>query len=108
MPLKKIADIPKPCLSSEHNPPSSMVYDPGVYEWTCPSCGNIITFTVNGFYCSCQCTEYEHNHGDCWHRCLPSAAYGSISPKPKPSTPTVRLIKEGKQPKKIHNKTREK
>ena len=49
--LKKIKDFSKPCLSSSHNPPSMMVYSPGVYEWTCPACGNVITFTVNGVYC---------------------------------------------------------
>jgi predicted RNA-binding Zn-ribbon protein involved in translation (DUF1610 family) len=44
--LKKIKDADKPCLSSEHNPPSHMVYSPGTYEYTCPSCGKVTIFEV--------------------------------------------------------------
>ena len=45
---RKIADLPqeKICTSSAHNPPTLMVYEPGVYEHTCPHCGNIQVFTV--------------------------------------------------------------
>lgn len=41
MTIRKISgfDEPKPCYSSEHNFPSMIVLDPGVYEHTCPSCG---------------------------------------------------------------------
>lgn len=46
--LRKIADAPRPCLSPEHNPPSMIVLEPGVYEYTCPSCGKTVTFTVAG------------------------------------------------------------
>lgn len=50
MPLKKIADLDKSefCISSEHNPPTMIVLPDGVYEYTCPSCGHITTFTVRG------------------------------------------------------------
>lgn len=46
MGLEKIADAPKPCLSPEHNPPMHIVLPPGVYKYTCPSCGQSVVFTV--------------------------------------------------------------
>ena len=64
--MKKIADVPSileqtawyykdrpPCLHPEHNPPTNIVLDPGVYEHECPSCGHsqIVTIgriTLNG------------------------------------------------------------
>ncbi len=49
--LKKIADAPKPCFDSEHNPPSHIVLEPGKYEYTCPSCGKVTIFTVPAVYC---------------------------------------------------------
>jgi hypothetical protein len=57
MPLKKIEPLPdtiyratarRPCISPEHNPPSHMVMEPGEYEWTCPACGDVMPFTVQG------------------------------------------------------------
>lgn len=30
--IKKIADVPRPCLHPGHNPPMHMVYKPGVYS----------------------------------------------------------------------------
>jgi len=50
-PTKKIDDAPIPCVHPEHNPPSHMVYDPGVWEHTCPGCGKKITFTVARTVC---------------------------------------------------------
>ena len=50
MPTVKIADAPKFCRDPNHEPPSHMVYDPGVYRHTCPSCGATVTFTVAGVY----------------------------------------------------------
>jgi transposase-like protein len=50
MPLEKIANAPRPCLSSEHNPPTHMVYAPGTYRYKCPSCGFSVTFTVAAVY----------------------------------------------------------
>lgn len=57
MPLEKIADYdyesvtythtPTDCISSEHNPPMYMVMSPGVYEYTCPACGEKRQFTVH-------------------------------------------------------------
>lgn len=48
---RKIADAPIPCHSSEHNPPSHMVFPPGTYEHTCPSCGKRTVFTVDQVWC---------------------------------------------------------
>lgn len=51
--LEKISDLPnwgqyvKSCDSPSHRPPSHMVYEPGVYRWTCPQCGHVTTFTVS-------------------------------------------------------------
>ncbi len=48
MPTKKISDLPHQpiCRNPEHNPPSMRVFEPGVYEHTCPGCGHKMTFTV--------------------------------------------------------------
>lgn len=57
MPTKKIGDVPegfessfpsapRPCRDSEHNPPSMRVFEPGVYEHTCPRCKAMQIFTV--------------------------------------------------------------
>jgi hypothetical protein len=46
MPTKKIADFTYPCLHPEHNPPSMRVFESGIWEHTCPSCGHKQTFTV--------------------------------------------------------------
>jgi len=48
--IKKIADLKQPCLHPEHDPPSHMVLEPGIYEHTCPNCGRKMTFTVNASY----------------------------------------------------------
>ena len=50
MPTKKISDEKRLCSHPEHHPPSHMVYEPGTYEHTCPSCGQKITFVVHGTY----------------------------------------------------------
>ena len=44
--LRKIADVPEPCLSPEHDPPSHIVLEPGVYEYTCPACGETKSFVI--------------------------------------------------------------
>lgn len=44
--LRKVADIPRVCTSSAHDPPTMIVLPPGVYEYTCPACGETCTFTV--------------------------------------------------------------
>lgn len=49
--IEKIADVPTPCLSPSHNPPSHIVLPPGTYRHTCPSCGHVSTFTVYGTIC---------------------------------------------------------
>lgn len=45
---RKIADLSRPCAHPRHDPPSHMVYEPGVWQHTCPSCGGSQTFTVTG------------------------------------------------------------
>lgn len=48
---RKIADVPpRPCQYPEHNPPSLYVFDPGVYEHTCPQCGEKKVFRVDFIY----------------------------------------------------------
>lgn len=44
--LRKVADIPRTCTSPAHDPPTMIVLQPGVYEYTCPACGETFTFTV--------------------------------------------------------------
>ncbi len=53
MPTKKIADLPRErtCTSSDHNPPSMRVFEPGVYEHVCSACGKVTRFTVNPIRC---------------------------------------------------------
>jgi hypothetical protein len=53
MPTKKIADFnPQDiCNDPEHNPPSHMVFEPGIYEHTCPNCGKVTRFTVPQIIC---------------------------------------------------------
>ncbi len=46
MPTEKIADIEMPCLDPDHNVPGMCCFEPGTYKHTCPSCGNVIVFTV--------------------------------------------------------------
>jgi len=48
---RKIPYAPsKPCMHPEHNPPGMCVFEPGVYEHTCPGCGKKTIFVVNGIY----------------------------------------------------------
>jgi hypothetical protein len=48
--LKKIEDDTSwnknNCTNPEHFPPTHIVLEPGTYEHTCSSCGNIIRFTI--------------------------------------------------------------
>lgn len=52
MPTKKITALPKSdsCLHPEHEPPTMIVLEPGVYEHTCPGCRRKVTFTVRPMY----------------------------------------------------------
>lgn len=45
---RKIKDFPsdKQCIDSEHNPPTMIVLEPGIYEHECPSCHNVQTFII--------------------------------------------------------------
>lgn len=43
---RRIGDAPKFCPHPQHEPAKLYVYQPGVYEHTCPACGQTVTFTV--------------------------------------------------------------
>jgi hypothetical protein len=45
---RKIADLPNDriCLHPEHNPATMKVWMPGLYEHTCPGCGQTQGFTI--------------------------------------------------------------
>lgn len=44
---RKIGDEPpRPCSHPEHNPAGMVVREPGIYEHTCPGCGQKQIFTV--------------------------------------------------------------
>lgn len=45
--LRRIGAIPGMCLSLEHDPPTHIVLEPGVYEYACPSCERTVRFTVS-------------------------------------------------------------
>jgi len=49
--LKKIADAKPPCMSPNHKPPMHISLEPGVYEYTCPDCGETIRFEVPFITC---------------------------------------------------------
>lgn len=34
------------CKDKQHNPPSMIVLEPGIHEWTCPSCGKVTVIKV--------------------------------------------------------------
>ena len=48
--LKKLSDEKRPCMFSDHNPPSHIVLSPGTYEHTCSHCGQKQIFTVRGIW----------------------------------------------------------
>ena len=48
-PTKKIAELPVPCRHPEHNPPMHRLFEPGLWEHTCPGCGAKMHFTVPRF-----------------------------------------------------------
>lgn len=48
MPFKKISSFstePR-CLHPEHNPPTMILMEPGVYEYTCPGCEHSQEYVV--------------------------------------------------------------
>ena len=47
MTLRKIADLPVPCRDPDHRAPKFVALAPGIYEHTCPSCGEKTVFTVD-------------------------------------------------------------
>lgn len=54
MPLRKLPEHEggwrlepeQPCTHAEHNPPTMIVLEPGLYEHTCPGCGKEQRFRV--------------------------------------------------------------
>ena len=49
--LRKIESAEEPCLHPEHNPPTHIHLEPGVYEYVCPACGRTTTFSVPSITC---------------------------------------------------------
>lgn len=49
-PFVGFTPLERPCMSSEHNPPSMMVLPPGTHTWECPSCGHKTVFVVAGVF----------------------------------------------------------
>lgn len=56
MPTRKISDLPRPCGDPDHDPPTHIVLENGIYEHECPKCGQVGRFEVsrptmvNGWY----------------------------------------------------------
>jgi hypothetical protein len=50
MPFTNFEPAKTPCLSPEHNPPSHIVLPAGTHTYTCPACGETITFSVPMIY----------------------------------------------------------
>jgi hypothetical protein len=52
MPTRRIPEppgrLPRPwgCRNPEHHPPMQRVFEPGLYEHTCPGCGYVTEFRV--------------------------------------------------------------
>jgi phage FluMu protein Com len=38
------------CRDRQHNPPGMRVYEPGLWEHECPSCGQITSFVIKPLY----------------------------------------------------------
>lgn len=49
MPTRKIRDLEPElvCRHPDHDPPTHMLFENGVWEHECPGCGRKIQFTVN-------------------------------------------------------------
>jgi hypothetical protein len=56
MPTKKLETVPwtpiayPPCNDPDHDPPKHMVFKPGNYLHSCPSCGRQLYFIVPGAF----------------------------------------------------------
>lgn len=48
MPLRKLGDLHnhQTCRHPDHDPPTMIVLPDGIYEHTCPGCGQKTTFTI--------------------------------------------------------------
>jgi len=53
MGFKKIEDfnLKNTCRDPEHYPPTQIVLEPGIYEWTCPNCGNVTIVNIPKITC---------------------------------------------------------
>jgi hypothetical protein len=53
MSFKKIEtpNYKPPCKDRQHNPPSAIVLKPGIYEWSCPSCGHKVRINIPHITC---------------------------------------------------------
>lgn len=48
---RQIAKPEIPCMHPGHQVPGFQVFPAGTHEHTCPSCGNVIVFTVPLIWC---------------------------------------------------------
>lgn len=49
MPTQKIGELPKfpfLCEDPDHNPPTMRVFEPGIWEHTCPTCNHKQKFII--------------------------------------------------------------
>lgn len=70
--LRKICPLPRdekgisPCMSPEHTCPKNIVLESGDYEYTCPTCGESYTFTVQKVICGIgKCIRSNSKEFDC-------------------------------------------
>lgn len=76
MPTRKIGEVENPkavCRDPEHNPPTHMVYEPGVWEHECPRCGRKIRFVVPVVDCLTAPIKHLKDRSDIWEeifRCI--------------------------------------
>lgn len=59
MPIRKIEEEPtkswfpkQACRDPEHDPPTHIVLEPGLYEHECPSCQRTVRFRIQRVICS--------------------------------------------------------
>lgn len=65
MPTRKLSDTPRQyCRDPEHEVPSHMVFDNGLYEHECPGCGNKIRFQVNKPVLKVETLKELYSKGD--------------------------------------------
>lgn len=69
MPTRKIGEVDNEkmrCRDPEHNPPTHIVYEPGIWEHECPRCGRKVRFVVPRIECSADPVEKPKDRSDIW------------------------------------------